>query len=60
MIGLFALVLGGISLFTAFLPKKEKSENENRYLADFPSAINEKKLETAKNPADVWNSVKWK
>ena len=60
MIGLFALVLGGISLFTAVLPKKEKSENENRYLADFPSAINEKKLETAKNPADVWNSVKWK
>ena len=60
MIGLFALVLGGISLFTAILPKKEKSENENRYLADFPSAINEKKLETAKNPADVWNSVKWK
>ena len=60
MIGLFALVLGGISLFTAVLPKKEKSENENRYLANFPSAINEKKLETAKNPADVWNSVKWK
>lgn len=60
MIGLFALVLCGTSLMTAVLPKKEKSENENRMLAQFPTIVNGKKLETAKNPADVWNSVKWK
>lgn len=60
MIGLFALVLCGTSLVTAVLPKKEKSENENRMLAQFPTIVNEKKLETAKNPADVWNSIKWK
>lgn len=60
MIGLFALTLCGVSLLTVILPKKEKSENENRYLAKFPTVVNDKKLESAKNPADVWNSVKWK
>ena len=60
MIGLFAVTLCGTSLLTALLPKREKSENENRYLAALPTVVNEKKLESAKNPADVWNSVKWK
>lgn len=60
MIGLFALVLCGTSLLTAVLPKKERSENENRTLAQMPTIVNENKLKAAKNPADVWNSVKWK
>lgn len=60
MIGLFALTLCGTSLLTAVLPKKEKSENENRYLEKMPTIVNEKKLESAKNPADVWNSIKWR
>lgn len=60
MIGLFAVVLCGTSLVTAVLPKREMSENENRTLAKMPTIVNEAKLEQAKNPADVWNSVKWK
>lgn len=60
MIGLFALTLCGTSLLTAVLPKKERSENENRYLEKMPTVVNDKKLESAKNPADVWNSIKWK
>lgn len=60
MIVLFALTLCGTSLMTLFTPKKEKSENENRMLAEMPTLVNGKKLETAKNPSDVWNSVKWK
>ena len=59
MIALFAVVLGGTSLATAILPKKEKSENENRYLEQMPSVVNTKKLESAENFADVWDSVKW-
>ena len=59
MIGLFALTLCGTSLLTALLPKKEKSENENRYLAALPTIVNEKKMENAKNPAEVWDSIKW-
>lgn len=60
MIGLFAVTLCGVSLLTAILPKREKSDNENRLLATFPTVVNEKKLESAKNPADVWDSIKWK
>lgn len=60
MIGLFAVVLCGTSLATVILPKKSTSENENRSLAKFPGVVNTKKLESAKNPRDVWDSVKWK
>ena len=60
MIILFAVTLCVMSLLTVLLPKREKSENENRYLAALPTVVNEKKLENAKNPADVWDSIKWK
>ncbi len=60
MIGLFAAVLCGTSLITAVLPKKEKSENENRTLTKMPNIVNTDKLSSAKNPADVWNSIKWR
>lgn len=60
MIALFAITLCVTSLLTFLLPKQEKSENENRYLATLPTVVNEKKLENAKNPADVWDSIKWK
>lgn len=59
MIGLFAVVLGVTSLMTVVLPKREMSENENRSLAKMPTVVNAAKLKQAKNPADVWNSVKW-
>lgn len=60
MIGLFSLTLCGASLLTLILPKKSMSENENRTLAKMPTVVNEKKLSSAENPADVWNAVKWK
>lgn len=60
MIILFALVLCGTSLATVVLPKKDKSENENRTLAAFPTLVNTAKLDSAKNLADVFGSVKWK
>ena len=59
MIILFALILCVTSLLTVLLPKKEKSENENRLLETLPTVINDKKLENAKNLADVLGSVKW-
>ena len=59
MIILFAVTLCCMSLLTALLPKREKSENENRRLAALPTVVNDKKLKGAKNPADVWKSVKW-
>lgn len=59
MIGLFAVILLGISISTLVLPKLERSENENRTLAKFPSLINEKALEKAENFGDVLGAIKW-
>ena len=60
MIILFSLTLCVTSLLTVILPKKEKSDNENRYLAKMPTVVNEAKLERAENFSDVLGSVKWK
>lgn len=60
MIALFAVVLCGLGIVTAALPKKEKSENENRSLQKLPTVVNSEKLKKAENPKDVWDSVKWK
>ena len=59
MIGLFAVILLGISISTIALPKLERSENENRTLAKFPSLVNEKKLQKAENFGDVLGAIKW-
>ena len=49
MIGLFAVILLAVPITTAVLPKQERSENENRTLAEFPQLVNSKKLEKAEN-----------
>ncbi len=54
-IGLFAFIVLGISISTTVLPKKESSENENRDLAEFPSLIDERKLETD----GFFGAIKW-
>lgn len=59
MIALFAIVILSVPIITAALPKQERSENENRTLADFPTLINEKKLEKAETLSDYIGAVKW-
>ena len=60
MIGLFAVIMVAIPAVTIALPKAEKSENENRTLAKMPTLVDQKKLDKAENPQDVWNAIKWK
>ncbi len=60
MIALFAIVLLVIPITTAALPKRERSENENRSLAKKPSLIDDNKWEKAENVGDYLGAVKWK
>lgn len=60
MIGVFSVIILGISISTLVLPKQERSENENRSLAKFPSLVNESKLEKAENFSDFLSAVNWK
>ncbi len=59
MIGLFAAVLLSIPIATIALPDQERSENENRTLAKFPTLINEAKLDKAETFADYVDAIKW-
>lgn len=59
MIVLFTAVTLAIPIATIALPKQERSENENRTLAKFPTLINESKMEKAESFADVIDAVKW-
>ncbi len=59
MIALFSAVLLALPIATIVRPKQVKSENENRTLARFPSAIDTVKWEKAENVADYWNAIKW-
>ena len=59
MIALFTIVSLVIPITTAVLPKQERSENENRTLAKFPSLVNQAKLDKAENFADVIGAVRW-
>lgn len=59
MIGVFSVIILGISISTLVLPKRESSENENRSLAKFPSLVNEAKLEKAENFGDFLGAIKW-
>ncbi len=58
-IALFAVVLLGLPIATIALPNQERSENENRTLAKFPTLVNEKKLEDAESFGDYIDAVKW-
>ena len=60
MIGLFAVIMVVIPAVTIALPKAEKSENENRTLAKMPTLVDQRKLDKAENPKDVWDAIKWK
>lgn len=60
MIGVFSVIILGISISTLVLPKQERSENENRSLAKFPSLVNEAKLKKAENFSDFLGAVNWK
>lgn len=59
MISVFSVIILGISISTLVLPKQERSENENRSLAKFPSLVNEAKLEKAENFGDILGAIKW-
>ncbi len=59
MIGIFAFVLLAVPISTIILPKQERSENENRTLATFPTLINEKKWDKAEDFGDYIDAVKW-
>lgn len=60
MIALFSAVLLILPITTAALPKKIKSENENRTLQKLPTLVDKTKWEKAEDPKDYWNSIKWK
>lgn len=59
MIVLFTAAV--LFLGTAFLinPKKDFSENENRYLQDFPSLINSKKWDSAESFREKLDAIRW-
>ena len=59
MIALFTVVTLAIPVTTAVLPKQERSENENRSLADFPDIVNHNKMDKAENLGDVVGAIKW-
>lgn len=59
MIGIFAFVLLSVPISTIILPKQERSENENRPLATFPTLINDKKWDKAEDFGDYIDAVKW-
>lgn len=59
MIALFAIVLLAVPIVTIALPKQEKSENENRTLAKFPSLINQTKMDKAESFGDVIGAIRW-
>ncbi|MCH5208978.1 MAG: hypothetical protein J1F04_08835 [Oscillospiraceae bacterium] len=59
MIALFAIVLLVIPITTLALPKSDRSENENRTLAKFPSLVNQTKLNKAQTLDEVIQAIKW-
>ena len=59
MIAMFAIVLLVIPITTLLLPKSDRSENENRTLAKFPSIVNQNKFEKAQTLEEIMDAVKW-
>lgn len=59
MIAMFAIVLLVIPITTLLLPKSDRSENENRMLAKFPSIVNQTKFEKAQTLEEIMDAVKW-
>lgn len=58
-IALFTAVTLAIPAVTAVLPKQERSENENRTLADFPDLVDHTKMDKAENLGEVMGAIKW-
>ncbi len=59
MIAIFAVVLLAVPITTIALPKAERSENENRTLAKFPTLVNQSKMDKAEDFGDVVGAIKW-
>lgn len=59
MIALFAAITLSIPVTSAILPKKERSENENRALAKLPQIVNQSRLNKAENLSDVIKAIRW-
>lgn len=59
MIAIFAVVLLAVPIATIALPKAERSENENRTLAKFPTLVNQSKMDKAEDFGDVMDAIKW-
>lgn len=60
MIALFAIVLLVIPITTMALPKRERSDNENRTLAKMPTLVDQNKWKKADSIDDYIKAVKWK
>ena len=58
-IALFAAVTLAIPAVTAVLPKQERSENENRTLAEFPDLVDHTRMDKAEGLGDVVGAIKW-
>lgn len=58
-IALFTVVTLAIPAVTAVLPKQERSENENRTLAEFPDLVDHTKMDKAEGLGDVVGAIKW-
>lgn len=59
MIALFTIILFAVPIVTAALPKRERSDNENRTLAKMPTLVNSNKWEKADGFDDYIKAVKW-
>ena len=58
-IALFTVVTLAVPAVTAVLPKQERSENENRTLAEFPDLVDHTKMDNAEDLGDVVGAIKW-
>lgn len=58
-IALFTVITLAVPVVTAVLPKQERSENENRTLAEFPDLVDHTKMDKAENLGDAVGAIKW-
>ena len=59
MIILFSIAVLFLGLASLLAPKKKFSENENRFLKEFPALINYEKWELAQDFSEKWKAVHW-
>ncbi len=59
MIILFSIAVLFLGTASLFAPKKKFSENENRFLKEFPSLINLEKWAMAQDFSEKWRAIHW-